>query len=304
MNKKLKRIITMTLIIGAFSSVSPVNHGIFNNEKVYASTHNDEYLLKKLGVFETKSGDEIDLLDSEWKKTNFNKKSKENYCVKVDSNVDSIRINASTNATDYSIYKNDGKKNYKGKDILLSDGITKIYVKTYESKSDADDDKNVKKEYRITVKKSLEDNKNSSNEISDESSWNLEQYKDDEVKNENNLLSKFDNKVLNDTKRNQWVMVNGLWQYNNYMGNTIKDEWTHDTSKDKWYFLDSYGNMVTGWLNKGDKWYYFDSNGEMVTGWRSIDGQWYYFNLLGKMMNERVLDNGKWYYFLPSGELV
>ena len=119
MNKKLKRIIAMTLIIGAFSSVLPVNYKIFNNKKVYASTK-DDYLLKKLGVFEAKSGDEVDLLDSEWKKTSFNKKSKENYCVKVDSDIDSIRIDTSTDAADYAIYKNDGKKNYKGKDILSS----------------------------------------------------------------------------------------------------------------------------------------------------------------------------------------
>ncbi|MBN1069052.1 cell surface protein [Clostridium botulinum] len=303
MNKKLKRIIAMTLIIGAFSSVLPVNYKMFNDEKVYASTK-DDYLLKKLGIFEAKSGDEVDLLDSEWKKTNFNKKSKENYCVKVDSNTDSIRIDTSTDAADYAIYKNDGKKNYKGKDILLSDGITKIYIKTYDSKSDADDDKNVKKEYKLTVKKSLDSNEGISSSDDNDSSSNLEQSKDNDTKNQNNSLSKFDNKVSNNAKRNQWVIVNGLWQYNNYMGNTIKEEWYHDTFNDKWYFLDSYGNMVTGWLNRGEQWYYFDSNGEMVTGWRSINGQWYYFNLLGKMMTERVLDNGEWYYFLPSGELI
>ncbi|WP_105177309.1 N-acetylmuramoyl-L-alanine amidase family protein [Clostridium cagae] len=303
MNKKLKRIIATTLIIGAFSSVLPVNYKIFNNEKVYASTK-DDYLLKKLGVFEAKSGDEVNLLDSEWKKTNFNKKSKENYCVKVDSDIDSIRIDTSTDAADYAIYKNDGKKNYKGKDILLSDGITKIYIKTYDSKSDADDDKNVKKEYKLTVKKSLDSNEGISSGDDNESSSNLEQSKDNDIKNQNNSLSKFDNKVSNNAKRNQWVIVNGLWQYNNYLGDSLKDEWYHDTFNDKWYFLDSYGNMVTGWLNKGEQWYYFDSNGEMVTGWRSINGQWYYFNLLGKMMTERVLDNGEWYYFLPSGELI
>lgn len=303
MNKKLKRIIATTLIIGAFSSVLPVNYKIFNNEKVYASTK-DDYLLKKLGVFEAKSGDEVNLLDSEWKKTNFNKKSKENYCVKVDSDIDSIRIDTSTDAADYAIYKNDGKKNYKGKDILLSDGITKIYIKTYDSKSDADDDKNVKKEYKLTVKKSLDSNEGISSGDDNDSSSNLEQSKDNDIKNQNNSLSKFDNKVSNNAKRNQWVIVNGLWQYNNYLGDSLKDEWYHDTFNDKWYFLDSYGNMVTGWLNKGEQWYYFDSNGEMVTGWRSINEQWYYFNLLGKMMTERVLDNGEWYYFLPSGELI
>ncbi len=244
MNKKLKRIIATTLIIGAFSSVLPVNYKIFNNEKVYASTK-DDYLLKKLGVFEAKSGDEVNLLDSEWKKTNFNKKSKENYCVKVDSDIDSIRIDTSTDAADYAIYKNDGKKNYKGKDILLSDGITKIYIKTYDSKSDADDDKNVKKEYKLTVKKSLDSNEGISSGDDNDSSSNLEQSKDNDIKNQNNSLSKFDNKVSNNAKRNQWVIVNGLWQYNNYLGDSLKDEWYHDTFNDKWYFLNFYGNMVT-----------------------------------------------------------
>ncbi len=44
MNKKLKRIIAITLIIGAVSSVLPANYKVFNNEKVYASTK-DDYLL-------------------------------------------------------------------------------------------------------------------------------------------------------------------------------------------------------------------------------------------------------------------
>ena len=69
-------------------------------------------------------------------------------------------------------------------------------------------------------------------------------------------------------------MVNGLWQYNDYMGNAIKEEWHHNTSNDKWYFLDAYGNMVKGWLSKNEKWYYFDENGEMAIGWKNINGNW------------------------------
>ncbi|AOR24568.1 N-acetylmuramoyl-L-alanine amidase family protein [Clostridium taeniosporum] len=304
MNRKLKRTIAFMLVIGAISSVSPVSYDIFNSAKAYAATHNEEFLLKKLEVFESKSGEEIQLLDSEWKKTNFSKKSKRNYCIKVDNSVNSITINTSTNASYYAIYKNDGKRNYKGKDILLSDGITKIYIKTYDLKSDADDDKNVKKEYRITVKKSLEDNKNSLKNNIGDSITELVDYESDEKNNNKDSLSKFDHQVLDNKKRNQWIKVNGLWQYNDYSGNPVKYDWNHDTFNDKWYFLDSYGNMTTGWLNKDNKWYYFDLNGEMAIGWKNIDGKWYYFNLLGKMMNERILDNGKWYYFSPSGELI
>ena len=41
-----------------------------------------------------------------------------------------------------------------------------------------------------------------------------------------------------------------------------------------WYYLNSNGSMVTGWVKVSGKWYYLKSNGAMVTGWQKIRSCW------------------------------
>lgn len=66
-------------------------------------------------------------------------------------------------------------------------------------------------------------------------------------------------------KTNQWVNINGSWQYNDALGNSLKNMWFNDISTGYWYYLDANGNMKTGWMQDGANWYYlYPSGGAMA----------------------------------------
>jgi glucan-binding YG repeat protein len=94
------------------------------------------------------------------------------------------------------------------------------------------------------------------------------------------------------TKTNQWIKVNGSWQYNDGMGNTVKNSWV-----EKHYLKDD-GNMATGWLNYNDKWYYLGSDGIIKTGWQSIGEAWYYLDSEGAIQTGWIKDTNENYYYL------
>ncbi len=71
----------------------------------------------------------------------------------------------------------------------------------------------------------------------------------------------------------------------------------------KWYYFNSAGAMQTGWQWIDKKWYYFNENGTMQTDWQNIDGKWYYFNMNGTMQTGWQSIEGKWYYFDENGEM-
>ena len=49
--------------------------------------------------------------------------------------------------------------------------------------------------------------------------------------------------------------------------------------------------MVTGWQQIGGKWYYFNTGGDMVTGWLQAEpGKWYYLYEDGSMAANTVID--------------
>lgn len=72
-------------------------------------------------------------------------------------------------------------------------------------------------------------------------------------------------------KADQWVQVNGRWQYNDSQGNSLKNTWFFDRNYGKWYFLGVDGNMQTGWILTGGKYYYLYSDGSMAAS-TIIDG--------------------------------
>jgi glucan-binding YG repeat protein len=71
----------------------------------------------------------------------------------------------------------------------------------------------------------------------------------------------------------------------------------------KWYYYEG-GIVKTGWVKDKNKWYFMDSNGEMTTGWRYWSHNWYYMANSGEMMNGWVLDGGKWYYLYSDGSMA
>lgn len=101
-------------------------------------------------------------------------------------------------------------------------------------------------------------------------------------------------------KMNQWIDVNGVWQYNDATGTPIKNNWFYDKTYGKNYYLQADGNMATGWLNNNGKWYYLGTDGAMKTGWQLINGKWYCLDLQGVMAYDTTINgykidaNGAW----------
>jgi len=101
-------------------------------------------------------------------------------------------------------------------------------------------------------------------------------------------------------KANQWIQVNGLWQYNDSSGNPVKNNWFYDRNYGKNYYLQADGYMATGWLFNDGKWYYLGADGGMKTGWQLVNGTWYYLNSQGVMAYSTIIDgyklstNGAW----------
>ncbi|MBN7573224.1 cell wall-binding protein [Clostridium sp. 2-1] len=102
-----------------------------------------------------------------------------------------------------------------------------------------------------------------------------------------------------DVKANQWVQTNGIWQYNDAEGKVVKNSWIQN------YYLNSDGNMVTGWLNLNGSWYYFGTDGAKKVGWQQSSGKWYYLDSEGRMQTGWVKDrNGKYYYLNSDGSMA
>ena len=87
-------------------------------------------------------------------------------------------------------------------------------------------------------------------------------------------------------------------------GNSSETKTEKKTKKvTKWYYLNTDGAMVTGWLNSGS-WYYLNSNGAMQTGWLIDNNSKYYLNESGAMVTGTQTIDGKEYKFSSSGALM
>lgn len=92
-------------------------------------------------------------------------------------------------------------------------------------------------------------------------------------------------------KANQWVLVNGKWQYNDSTGNPVRNSWFADRNYGKTYYLQADGTMATGWLNYNSNWYYLGNDGAMRTGW-ILDGAKYYYLYADGSMAYNTTING------------
>ena len=72
-----------------------------------------------------------------------------------------------------------------------------------------------------------------------------------------------------------WSKMGSYWYLYDPQGNPIKNDWFKDYSG-HWYYLNSYGRMVTGWWQVGNYWYYFNAGGIMQTDWYQVGSKWYY----------------------------
>ena len=105
-------------------------------------------------------------------------------------------------------------------------------------------------------------------------------------------------------KPNQWVIVNGRWQYNDAFGNCLKNTWFYDNKYQSYFYFNSRGNMETGWIEEGGNNYYLNSKGEMQTGWLFYENEWYFLDSHGVMRTGWIEDNDKWYFFRNNGTMA
>lgn len=202
---------------------------------------------------------------------------KSTYNIEVKNSVIYVKVCAEPEDEDYSVRINGSTVNEDDdweKKVNLEEGKNTITVKI---KYDGDE-----RVYTLNITRKA--SSSSSNTDND---------------NSNNTTDS--NNGTSTVKANQWVTVNGKWQYNDASGNPIKNTWFYDRGYGQTYYLDAQGNMVTGWLYKDSQWYYLDNSGAKRTGWQLVGGEWYYLDSAGVMKTGWLKDlDGKWYYLKES----
>ncbi|MCR5370719.1 MAG: N-acetylmuramoyl-L-alanine amidase family protein [Clostridium sp.] len=101
-----------------------------------------------------------------------------------------------------------------------------------------------------------------------------------------------------------WLFDGGKWYYFDSFGEMVTDQTRIDG---QYYFFHSDGSMASGWLLDYDRndWYYADENGAFHTGWLSSGPDWYWFDARGRLYDgTRHMIDGKLYDFYPNGKLV
>lgn len=115
--------------------------------------------------------------------------------------------------------------------------------------------------------------------------------------------------VTNKSENGTWINQGGSWWYQHNDGGYSKDDWEYINGA--WYKFDREGYMQSGgWQpwgydSKGNRaWYYLNSNGDMATGWKQDNGKWYYLDASGMMQTGWAWDGKAWYFMDNSGAMV
>lgn len=180
------------------------------------------------------------VLDDGDTKLNFNQKIT-SYAIDYKESYEYIVIKADPDDDDYVVRVNGNKVDADNhvKKLYLNKGKNEIKIQVDNSYDyDTDDNDYKKRIYTLTVYRGTSQGSalvtnNSSNNAS--------------------------------IKANQWLSINGKWQYNDALGNPLKNMWFFDKINGAWYYLDASGVMKTGWIQDGSgKWYYLYQSGAMA----------------------------------------
>ena len=218
--------------------------------------------------------------------------SDETYYAKTSSDEVSIETDGPDDAY-VKIFKStsDSAKGIDPGDSMSITGDKIITVRIYEEEPDSDityeEDEDVIGEYTIELEYTNDDDSTStSTETATEATTT-------ESTTAATTPSSTTNIVTETIKASQWVQVNGKWQYNDALGNSIKNSWFYDKDLAKSYYLQADGNMATGWLSNNAKWYYLGTDGAMKTGWQLVSGTWYYLDSQGVMAYNTTINGYK-----------
>lgn len=227
-----------------------------------SSSTNDEYdeiYLERLSV----EGESISL-----------SKTKTIYTYNVASDVDEVTIKAVPDSDDYTVTidgneVNEDDDDYKD-DVSLNKGENEIKIKI------EDEDNNDERVYTLKITRGTTTSTNTNT-------------------TQTNTTTTTPSTATNvsTVKVNQWVLVNGIWMYNDSTGNPIKNSWFADRNYGKTYYLQADGSMATGWLNNNGKWYYLGTDGAMRTGWILDGGKYYYLYADGIMAYNTTINGYK-----------
>jgi glucan-binding YG repeat protein len=331
MNKKIERIIAITLIISAFSAIEPSKY--LNIMTINASARVKGADLKKISL----GRGSIDF-----------KASKTEYTVQLDSSVDELEVRAvpeeegaEVKINGREVYESDGYEAVvdldKGENtitIKVQNGSKKntytltvirghiedeqIYLKDIDLSEGNIDFSKDKTSYDINVPADIRDI--SIKAIPEDDDYDVEINKIT-VYSDNNYkrtvtLQNGDNEVEiriedDDDHENIYTLhiYKGTTSSSESSTNTASSEETNKTNKrgwilnnGQWSYISEKEDKETSWQQINGVWYYFDNNGIMKTGWQNINGQWYCLDSNGGMKTGWIKNSdGKWYYLYDSG---
>ncbi len=214
-------------------------------------------------------------------------KDTSSYDINVGNDVSDITIKAVPEDSNYTVTIDgttvDDSDNYK-KTVSINKGSNKVLVKI-------EDDSSNHRAYTLNITRSSNSSNNTNtNGASTAANTNI-------ATTTPNTATEIISKAA---KANQWVRVNGAWQYNDSTGKPVKNTWYFDRGYGNYYYLQDNGSMATGWLSNNGKWYYLGTDGAMKTGWQLVSGAWYYLDSQGVMAYNTTIGgyklgaNGAW----------
>lgn len=176
----------------------------------------------------------------------FNKNTS-SYNINVNSDLNSISVEAIPEDSDYTVKINDStvsESDYYSKKVTLTDSVTPVIIKVAN-------DENESKSYTVNITKTKkEDTLAMTNPY---------------TQNSNTTSSV----TVSQSHNTGWVNVNNTWNYY-YSDGSKATGWI--LTGGNWYYLNSTGQMLTGWfLDSDGKWYYLYESGAMAVN-TTIDG--------------------------------
>lgn len=88
-----------------------------------------------------------------------------------------------------------------------------------------------------------------------------------------------------------WFKAGDKWQYKEKNSDFIRASWKFIDNK--WYFFDTNGYMLTGWVELPEGYYLLGDKGDMLTGWQLSNNKWYYMDInSGLMLSNTTTPDG------------